>query len=92
MLKSMRDVRFIKIIIWITAIGFVGLIVLDWGADIGGRGGGANVGEINGRVVSYQEFDAFIKQAINKRGNSSGESRISRGWSRRRGTGWWWRP
>ena len=67
MLKSMRDVRFIKIIIWITAIGFVGLIVLDWGADIGGRGGGANVGEINGRVVSYQEFDAFIKQAYQQK-------------------------
>ena len=67
MLKSMRDVRFIKIIIWITAIGFVGLIVLDWGADIGGRGGSANVGEINGRVVSYQEFDAFIKQAYQQK-------------------------
>lgn len=64
MLKTMRNVGFIKVMMWVVAVCFVGLIVLEWGADIGGRrAGGTNVGEINGKAISYQEFDRLLKQA-----------------------------
>ena len=53
MLNSLRNVTFIKAMMWIVAFAFVGLIVFEWGADFSGRSGdgpgGDAVGSINGR-------------------------------------------
>lgn len=73
MLKTMRNVGFIKVMMWVVSVCFVGLIVLEWGADIGGRRvGGTNVGEVNGRAISYQEFDRLLKQAYQQRKEQGG--------------------
>ena len=50
MLNNFRNVTFIKAMMWIVAFSFVGLMVLDWGADITGRSSsyGDSVGIING--------------------------------------------
>lgn len=74
MLKTMRNVGFIKAMMWVVSICFVGLIVLEWGADIGGRKTGrTSVGKINGRAVSYQEFDALLKQAYRQQKDQGGK-------------------
>ncbi|MSS70611.1 MAG: hypothetical protein EXS64_03885 [Candidatus Latescibacteria bacterium] len=73
MLKTMRNVGFIKVMMWVVSICFVGLIVLEWGADIGGRKADrANVGKINSRAVSYQEFDTLLKQAYRQQKDQGG--------------------
>ncbi len=52
------------IIMIILVIAFVGLIGLEWGADMTGRGpGGQNmVGSINGQAVSYEEIHFEVEQ------------------------------
>ncbi len=65
MLNSLRNVIFIKAIMWIVAFAFVGLIVFEWGADFSGRSGegpvGDSVGSINGRKIEYQEFEDALR-------------------------------
>ena len=67
MLNSLRNVTFIKAMMWIVAFAFVGLIVFEWGADFSGRSGdgpvGDAVGSINGRKISYQEFEEALRNA-----------------------------
>jgi peptidyl-prolyl cis-trans isomerase D len=67
MLNQLRNVTFIKAMMWIVAGSFVGLMVFDWGADIGGRRGagpvGDSVGSINGQEISYKLFDKALRNA-----------------------------
>ena len=65
MLAQLRSALFVKIMMVIVAAAFVGLIVLDWGADIGSsRGGPSNlVGIINGNEVTYENFDQQLRGA-----------------------------
>ena len=51
-------------ILWIVIFAFVGLIVVEWGADYstsGSQSTGDAVGIINGRVVSHREFSERLK-------------------------------
>ena len=53
-------------ILWIVIFAFVGLIVVEWGADYstsGSQAAGDSVGVINGRVVSHREFTERLKVA-----------------------------
>ena len=65
MLNSLRNVIFIKVMMWIVAFAFVGLIVFEWGADFSGRSGdsptGDSVGSIDGRKISYEEFEEALR-------------------------------
>jgi len=65
MLAQLRSALFVKIMIFIVAAAFVGLMVLDWGADIGSsRGAKSNlVGIINGNEVTYENFDQQLRGA-----------------------------
>ncbi|MFT5369867.1 MAG: peptidyl-prolyl cis-trans isomerase D [Candidatus Latescibacterota bacterium] len=73
MLSHMRSTNFIKAMMIIVSVAFVGLMVFDWGADISGRGAptvGDTVGMINGEEISHQRFEAELRfdlqQAKNK--------------------------
>ncbi len=66
MLSTFRSAVFVKAMMWIVAIAFVGLIVFEWGADFsstGGRGSSNLVGIINGKEVSYEQFDQQLRNA-----------------------------
>ncbi len=66
MLNTFRNVTFIKAMMWIVAAAFVGLIVLEWGADMSGRRVGPTddtVGVINGMKISYKQFDDILRNA-----------------------------
>jgi peptidyl-prolyl cis-trans isomerase D len=67
MLNQLRNVTFIKAMMWIVAGSFVALMVFDWGADIGGRRGagpvGDTVGSVNGEKISYKQFDHALRNA-----------------------------
>ena len=56
MMRQMRDAT--KPIMIVAAIAFVALMVFEWGADITGQsaGGLGDVGSVNGRKVSYDEY------------------------------------
>lgn len=56
LMQSMRDKTHVVMIILIFA--FIGLIGLEWGADMAGRGPAAQnvVGVINGENIPYEEF------------------------------------
>lgn len=59
------------IIMWIVIVAFVGLIVVEWGADLGGSGGGARttdaVGVINGQDISLRYFRDALRNAAQRR-------------------------
>lgn len=76
MLSSLRSVTFVKAMMWIVAIAFVGLIVLEWGADFSGRGGpnvGDSIGTVNGQKISHQEFENILKNAYRQSKETTGE-------------------
>ncbi len=91
LMKILRERTHIVMIILV--IAFVGLIGLEWGADMTGRGpGGQNaVGSINGESVSYEEmrFEVERQQEIDRQqqGGSVDEFRrreiINEVWDRR---------
>ncbi len=91
LMKILRERTHVVMIILV--IAFVGLIGLEWGADMAGRGpGGQNaVGSINGESVSYEElrFEVERMQEIDRqqRGGSPDEFRnreiINEVWDRR---------
>lgn len=91
LMKLLRERTHVVMIILV--IAFVGLIGLEWGADMTGRGpGGQNaVGSINGESVSYEEmrFEVERQQEIDRQqqGGSVDEFRrreiISEVWDRR---------
>ena len=54
------------VILWIVIIAFVGLIVIDWGADYSGQSSprqAGNVGVINGREINVQQFRRALQNA-----------------------------
>lgn len=59
------------IIMWIVIIAFVGLIVVEWGADLSGTRGGARstdaVGVINGQAISLSYFRDALRNAARQR-------------------------
>lgn len=65
MLKSLRQST--KIVMLVVVVAFVGMMVLDWGADITARrwrAGKANtVGVINGEKISLTKFRETLQQA-----------------------------
>lgn len=91
LMKLLRERTHVVMIILV--IAFVGLIGLEWGADMTGRGpGGQNaVGSINGEAVSYEEirFEVERQQEIDRQqqGGSLDEFRsreiINEVWDRR---------
>ncbi|MGA1197931.1 MAG: SurA N-terminal domain-containing protein, partial [Candidatus Latescibacterota bacterium] len=64
MLSHMRSATFIKAMMIIVSVAFVGLMVFDWGADVSGRGAasvGDTVGLVNGEKISHQRFEAELR-------------------------------
>ncbi len=58
------------IILWLVIFAFVGLIVVEWGADFSrvGRGGrGVNVGVVNGEEISFNVFQDVLRSAAQSR-------------------------
>lgn len=67
MLAQMRSATFIKAMMIIVAVAFVGLMVFEWGADFSSRGFatvGDNVGSVNGQEISVKEFEAEIRNDL----------------------------
>ena len=65
------------IIMWFVILAFVGLIVVEWGADYSGTstGGGSDVvGSINGEQVSYRLFQQALQNAAQLRRQEGGET------------------
>ena len=58
------------IIMWIVILAFVGLIVVEWGADYSGtsRSRSDAVGVINGREISLKLFQQALRNAARQRG------------------------
>ena len=57
------------IIMWIVIVAFVGLIVVEWGADYSGTSSVANsdaIGVINGREVSLKQFQEQVRAAAQR--------------------------
>ena len=65
MLSALRSALFVKVMMVIVAAAFVGLIVLEWGADYSSTSRGATnlVGVINGNEVTYELFDQQLRGA-----------------------------
>ncbi|MEE2753409.1 MAG: peptidylprolyl isomerase [Candidatus Latescibacterota bacterium] len=65
MLASLRSAMFVKVMMVIVAAAFVGLIVLEWGADYSSTSRSASnlVGVINGHEISYEMFDQQLRNA-----------------------------
>lgn len=63
------------IIMWIVILAFVGLIVVEWGADYSGtsRSSSDVVGVINGREISLKYFQQVLQNAARQR--ARGDSR-----------------
>ena len=67
MLAQMRSATFIKAMMVIVAVAFVGLMVFEWGADFSSRGFatvGDNVGSVNGQEISVKQFEAEIRNDL----------------------------
>ena len=65
------------IIMWIVILAFVGLIVVEWGADYSGTSSGSGsdaVGSINGEQVSYRLFQQALQNAVRLRRQEGGET------------------
>lgn len=63
MIKTMRQNT--KVILWIVAVAFVGLIVFSWGMDISGirSGRGGVIGQVNGQRISVEQFRRALRQS-----------------------------
>jgi peptidyl-prolyl cis-trans isomerase D len=64
------------VVLWIVIIAFVGLIVIEWGGDFSGQSNPTqtdNVGVINGREITIQEFRRALQNAASQQRASSGE-------------------
>ena len=65
------------IIMWFVILAFVGLIVVEWGADYSGTSTGRGtdvVGSINGEQVSYRLFQQALQNAARLRRQEGGET------------------
>jgi len=73
MMTKLREMTFV--ILWILVFAFVGLMVLEWGADITGSRGRSNVlGKIEGQKISIEEFERALAQAREAEVNNTGKS------------------
>ena len=74
MMTKLREMTFV--ILWILVFAFVGLMVLEWGADItGSRGGRSNVvGKIEGQKITIEEFERALAQAREAEVDNTGKS------------------
>ncbi|MBT4140998.1 MAG: hypothetical protein HOE48_24025, partial [Candidatus Latescibacteria bacterium] len=63
MLSHMRSATFIKAMMIIVSVAFVGLMVFEWGADFSSRGVavGDTVGMINGEKIAHQRFENELR-------------------------------
>lgn len=90
MLAQMRSATFIKAMMIIVAVSFVGLMVFEWGADFSSRGFAAvgdNVGSVNGLDIPIKQFEAEIRNDLEQaktRGNEDPDVSqvISQTWER----------
>lgn len=75
MLEKMRRTAFIKSILWVVIIGFVGFIVLQWGMNITGtRPKRGAIGEVNGQKIRFEDFRNLYWQVIERaRSRTEGE-------------------
>lgn len=67
MLAQMRSATFIKAMMIIVAVAFVGLMVFEWGADFSNRGfatASDHVGSVNGQEISVKQFEAEIRNDL----------------------------
>lgn len=66
MMRQMRENT--KLIMWISAAAFVGLMVFGWGMDVTGRSasGGGELGRVNGEPITAQEWQAAYNNAYNQ--------------------------
>ena len=68
MMTALREKT--ALILWFVIFAFVGLIVVEWGADYtGGQGPqavGDDVGVVNGKAVSLKDFQGALRQAANQ--------------------------
>ncbi len=87
MLAQMRSAAFIKAMMIIVAIAFIGLMVFEWGADFSNRGlsSGDALGSINGQEITHKQFEAELRnyyQQAKAQGNEEPEmsQMISQTW------------
>ena len=68
MMTALREKT--ALILWFVIFAFVGLIVVEWGADYtGGQGPQAvsdDVGVVNGEAISLKDFQAALRQAASQ--------------------------
>ena len=53
------------LVLWVVIFAFIGLIVVEWGADYSGAGpnaAGDAVGVVNGQTISLQEFQEALRR------------------------------
>lgn len=59
------------LILWLVIFAFVGLIVVEWGADFSrtgtGGSGGTTVGVVNGEEISLEDFQRALRNAARRR-------------------------
>ena len=73
MMTKLREMTFVML--WILVIAFVGLMVLQWGADITGTKGRSNVvGKVEGQKITIQEFEKALAQAREAEVDKTGKS------------------
>ena len=61
------------IILWIVIFAFVGLIVVEWGADYSGTGShpaGDVVGTVNGEKITLKQFQQALRMAAQRQRNA----------------------
>ncbi|MGY8823255.1 MAG: peptidyl-prolyl cis-trans isomerase [Candidatus Latescibacterota bacterium] len=64
MMTTLREKT--ALVLWFVIFAFIGLIVVEWGADYGGSGQqevGDAVGVINGEKISLKDFQGALRQA-----------------------------
>jgi len=60
MMRQMRENT--KWIMMLTVLAFVALMVFEWGMDITGRSGGlGEIGTVNGTPVTYEDYQAVLR-------------------------------
>jgi len=80
MMKQMRENT--KVVLWIVVVAFLVTIFAVWGLDLQTGGisdpqGPANVGKINGTVITPQTFQNVYGQLVDQYRNTSPDGRVS---------------
>ncbi len=74
MMNRMRDMT--KWLLYILILAFIGLMVVEWGADYAGmsRRSQTTIGEIDGEEISYEQFQIAVRNARAQEEQRSGSS------------------